>query len=262
MSNILLLVLLGIRIYFPLVFAQPSVPAAHVPPSGNKLGLTGNSVVGQKTLGAAWAYSWTNQMDLQVKESVPMIWGGFPSGQVPPVTGSSRWLMGFNEPDLKGQADLTPAQAVPLWSQIEQKYPDRLLVAPGPSHDHPEWIVQFRDAFIAKYGRPPRFDALSVHCYWGMAQQCIDLTKRYEGWASAWGTHEVWVTEFYLAREDQAKAFVAWMEADPMVTRYSPFVGWIDCSDRRTWHCAEGGDPSLLTRDMTKLTTIGRWYAR
>lgn len=264
MRTAILLLVLEISIYIPLLFnatAAP-VPGGGVPPSGNKLGLSGNSVVGQKTLGASWAYGWTNTMDPKVKESVPMIWGKFTPGQVPEVTGSSRWLMGFNEPDRRGQAEMTPDEAVPLWYEIEQKYPDRLLVAPSPSHADTEWLVRFRDAFIAKYGRSPRFDALSVHCYWGMAQQCIDVTEQFRGWALAWGVKELWVTEFYLRFEDQAKAFIAWMEADPMITRYSPFVGWMDCTDRRFWHCDEVGDPSLLTKDMTGLTTLGRWYAK
>lgn len=78
------------------------------------------------------------------------------------------------------------------------------------------------------------------------------------------GVGEVWVTEFYFSQETEARKFVAYLEAGPMVTRWSPFAGRLDCADAKKygyWDCAAGGDPSL-TDARGALTETGRWYAR
>lgn len=101
MNTLLALLVLGTTIYLPFVPFAPETKT-------NKLGLSGASALGQQTLGATWAYSWTNLMPTEgVREAVPMIRGAFDPAHVPEVTGSSRWIMGANEPDLQGQADVS-----------------------------------------------------------------------------------------------------------------------------------------------------------
>jgi hypothetical protein len=199
-------------------------------------------------------------------EAVPMIRD---AGQmhVTLLGGDSDWIMGFNEPDLPGQANMTPDEAAVLWREIEGRWPGRRLLGPAPSHLHPEWIVQFRDAYMRRYGQAPRLDGLAFHCYYRYASQCIALGERFVRWADEWGSEEVWCTEFAFLpvngpdAERQARRFVAWLEGEPGVTRYAPYVVHQAVCDQFWPDCRPGADPSLLDA-AGGVTEIGRWYAK
>lgn len=226
----------------------------------NKLGIAG-CVSDLSVLGASWCYSWTARPGCVAGETVPMIWDE--THVTDAFDGCSPWLMGFNEPDHPGQANLTANDAVAPWAAVEAQAMGRKLVAPVPAYGT-RWLLQFRAAFFAAQGRYPRFDALAVHCYAGNARACIDKVTTFEDLARAWGVPEIWVTEFFFADEREARAFVAYLEAEPMVTRYAPFVSRLDCADALKhgyWDCEKAGDPSLLDED-SELTRYGAWYAK
>lgn len=239
-------------VYLPLIEAVP-----------NKLGVAGCGQVG--TLGGAWCYAWSPYPGVQAGiEAVPMIRDAS-SVYALRLGGNSDWLMGFNEPDLAGQADLTPDEAAQLWRIVEAKWPDKLLVAPVPSHLHPYWLHGFYAAYVTRYGQAPRLDALAMHCYLPTAQECIALAEQYEGLAQAWGIREGWVTEFAWTSvsadwQAQIAQFTTYLEQSDFWMRYAPFVSYETC-DNEFWDCATAGDPSLFDR-FGQLTDIGRMYQR
>lgn len=187
---------------------------------------------------AYWEYNWENNTaGCPGVENVPMIWGA--ANVTKPLGGNSQWLMGFNEPDLTSQADISPAFAAELWHQIEQLYPSRKLLAPAPSNNpdgfstNPSWLADFRSAYISMYGGPPRMDGLAVHCYRQSASECITLTSQFGYTATLWNVPEVWVTEFSFSLTSpsnpkqairEAHTFVNWMEGQPRVTRFAWFA--------------------------------------
>lgn len=250
----------------PTVTPRPTATATAAPMAANKLGI-GGCVGSCGVLGCSWCYSWTPNPETWPgvdHERVAMVWGAGDVGKT--LGGNSIWLMGFNEPDLDGQANLSPARAAELWRQVEQLYPSRKLVAPAPSHLHPEWIGQFRDAYIAMYQSPPRLDALAFHCYW-TAAECIRIGKQFVAWAQAWGVPEVWCTEFAFVpawnadAAGDARRFVAWLEGERVITRYAPFVSYIRGGEAYWPDTRPEANPSVLTA-TGELTVIGRWYAR
>lgn len=214
-------------------------------------------------LGCSWCYSWSLAPGLvSGVETVGMVWDE--THVEDGLNASSGWVLGFNEPDLAGQANLTPAQAVGPWARVEERFRAFRLVCPAPSHLHPEWLGQFYEAFRAAKGRYPDCDALAVHCYWNNAARCIADTQARIAEAKRRGVGEVWVTEFFFSEQAEARAFASYLESEPMVTRWSPFVSRLDCADAKKygyWDCVAGGDPSLL-RETGQLTAIGAWYAR
>jgi hypothetical protein len=238
-------------VYLPVVYSVP-----------NKLGVAGCGPC--VTLGCSWCYSWSPWPGASAGvERVPMIRDAT-NVNVAQLGGNSDWLMGFNEPDLAGQADLAPDIAAALWRRIEERWPDKRLVAPVPSHLHPDWLVQWYEAYQIRYGQAPRIDALAMHCYLS-ATKCIALAQEYEGLATLWGVQEGWVTEFaYTAVvpnwEAQIAQLVTYLEQTPFWTRYAPFVSHESC-DNEFWNCAAAGDPSLLD-GFGQLTDIGRAYQR
>ena len=215
--------------------------------------------------GANWEYVWSpNPPDCQGIENVPMIWG---AGVPDSVTGNSSHLLGGNECDLDNQCNVSPQDYVAIWHLIEERFPNRKLVAPVPSHLHPEWIVQFRDAYIAQHQQPPRLDALAVHCYLWTAQECITLTNQYIGWANQWGIQDIWVTEFAFftgnvrsmdATLAEANAYIVWMRSQPIVSHFAWFAARIDESE--WWANSPGYNSPLFTIDGIR-TPFGTNYA-
>jgi hypothetical protein len=235
--------------------------------AGTNMGLRVDNCTGMGNLGSGWYYEWSPVVPMcpgRNWEAVPMLWGAAQVGQ--PLTGNSPWLLGFNEPDLPRQANITPTKAATLWRKVEALYPNRLLVAPVPSDRGLWWLKAWYAAYVTAYGQPPRMHALAMHCYGQRAADCMALVNEYTALAQAWNVGQVWLTEFAFmpkfgpAQGAEAWAFTQWLEANPLVTRYSPYVSWQDCSNG-TWDCAASGNPSLFERDG-RLSELGLWYAR
>jgi len=245
------------------------VPVYYVP-APHKLGLAGGTVEQAATIGASWLYDWTANpphSDAPV-EAVPMLardWGDRP---VPQVGGNSPYILGFNEPDLSSQANLTPQRAAVLWRRIEQAYPHRLVVSPAVSCGDLYWLVRFRLAYRELYGTWPRFDVLAAHCYRWNAAGCIQVAQQFATWVRDWQVPGgYWFTEFAFVpawaadAEREARAFVAYLEGDPLARRYAPFVAY---TERGVWYWPDtraAADPSLFVGPGSlELTDVGRWY--
>jgi len=79
-------------------------------------------------LNVSWAYNWsvTPPTNPQGLSFVPMLWGAsdVTSANIAALTngkatGQYDTLLAFNEPDSANQANMTPAQAIALWPQLE-----------------------------------------------------------------------------------------------------------------------------------------------
>ena len=175
----------------------------------------------------------------------PMLWNG--SFNAANVVASLRanpgikYMLVLNEPNVGGQAYLTPQQAAQLWPQYEAIAAQTgvKIVGPAitwgtmPGYSDP---VVWMDAFIAAYqaangGRSPQIDYLAFHWYdYGLSGQLDRLTK--------YGK-QFWVTEFAnwhsqtdgaqidtLAKQEaQMKDMVATCESRTDVVRYAWFTG-------------------------------------
>lgn len=215
---------------------------------------------------AIWEQGWSpTPANCAGVENVPMIWG---AGDVnTTVGGNSQYIMGFNEPDSSSQSNLTASQAATLWRQIEQKYPARKLVAPAPSGANPDWIVDFRNAYISLYAIPPRLDALDVHCYAWYAEQCITHTQKFISWADSWGISEVWVSEFSFSPTSpssptgsiaEAQTFINWAMGTSKVTRYAWFASRM--SGTEWWFNPQFNTPAVQWNTTSQLTSYGTMY--
>jgi len=211
------------------------MPIAKIPAPRKGMGLSYGVCSDAIAMGTRWQYGWTARPTAcNYTEDVPMIWGYSQMGAT--VTGDSPYLMGFNEPDRPGQANLTPGKAAELWHMLEAEHPDRLLVSPAPSHLHPEWLALFRGAYIGRYGTPPRLDVLAIHCY-GTLAGCQPVIQQVINYAQAWNiAGGVWVTEFAVLPcwySDPADAvaeeqrLIEWMESQASITRYAHFAARI-----------------------------------
>lgn len=191
-------------------------------------------------------------------ESVAMAWDE--RAMDLPMGGTSRWVMGPNECDLYSQCGQTPQQMVPMWRVFEQNNEGRLLVAPSTVDFG--WLYEFRELYIAEYGEPPRFNALSMHIYCETpnADSCAEYFENvidyYRYYADLWGVKELWLTEFaHITKPVEfLENCLPWLETK--VDRYAWFA--TEYPDGVPWWLDRWPNTSLW-RDGV-LTKIGEAY--
>lgn len=230
-------------------------------------------------VGARWHYNWHfDPGSCPDVEAVPMIWGGPQvdtlNADSSRLKGNSIWVMGFNEPNISSQANLTPAAAAVKWHTVERLYPDRKLLSPAVSQDGIAWLRQFYGAYRDRYGYPPRMNNLAVHIYagWTLAG-AKDLFRRTldEMWtlARSWGINGLQVTEWaYALREpgqagiDETVAFIPWaikeMEGRPYIYRHAYFQ--LSYAHDEPWAFGPDCWTSLVDYTTGDLTVFGEAY--
>ncbi len=159
-------------------------------------------------LKANWYYTWGLEPSQEVDgvEFVPMFWGAnnvtadncrkvnelFEQGKI-------YYVLGFNEPDLKEESNLSVAAALEKWEFLCNNLDPRIkLVSPAPSYPTRAWLDDFM-AGVKEKGL--RCDYVAVHMYAGIGttnyQSVIkDVYNKYG--------KKVWITEF-APRDDNAK---------------------------------------------------------
>ncbi len=152
-----------------------------------------------------------------------------------------KYMLVLNEPNVSGQAYMTPQQAAQLWPQYEAIAAQTgvKIVGPAitygtmPNYQNPEdWLDAFYAAYqAANNNRNPQIDYLAFHWYdYGLADQLNNLDKY---------NKPIWVTEFanwhsqndgvqittLAEQEAQMTDMVAICESRPDVFRYAWFTG-------------------------------------
>ncbi|NTU66103.1 MAG: hypothetical protein HGB05_22535 [Chloroflexi bacterium] len=218
-------------------------------------------------LGVAWVWNWgTQPPTFPGVESVPGVWNASFIGQ--PLGGNSAWLLGFNEPEHADQSNMTPEAGARAWRDLEAAYPDRKLTSPQVVHPGEYWLERWYAAYVVYYEQAPKIDALAVHTYYG--NDITDYKRQvtyYVDLAAQWGVEEVWVTEFAFAPAldgtvrnsvEQLTDYIAWLDQQPAVTRYSVWTNRVECTDI----APDGIFDTPLYAASGVLTAAGRAYAR
>ena len=219
----------------------------------------------------SWYYDWgveppaVSQGQLSGIEWVPMIWGAISSGDVAGIEAripeGSKYLLGFNEPNFKSQANLTPAQAASMWPNLEKIAADKglQLVSPavnwcggcvdGVTNDPTDWLDKF---FAACPGC--KVDYIAIHSYAPSSAALKSYIEKFRKY-----NKPLWITEF--APWDPPKPdhdgvlkymleAIPILENEPLVFRYSWFATRVGSNT----------DISLLAENGV-LTKVGQLYA-
>lgn len=218
-----------------------------------------------------WFYTWGLSVPIeqapQNSEFVPMFWGksSVTDANIAYVKqlksqGRANYVLGFNEPDLPDQANMTVADALALWPQLETI--GLPLGSPAASWPTRQWIYDFMDQAIAQ-GR--RVDFICVHMYVGTDENAFvqvlqDLNNKYH--------KPIWITEFATAANNAStmadnpyspatvlafmQRLLPKLEALDFVQRYSWFSG--SPTSAHLWS-------SALVDKNGNLTDLGKWYS-
>ena len=132
---------------------------------------------------------------------MPLIWGAanVNAGTLSQVRGEGPYLLGFNEPDMSGQANMTPAQALSLWPQLMAtglKLGSPAVASGGATPGG--WLDQFMSGAKA---RGYRVNFITLHWYGGdfATGPAVSQLESYPQAVHARYHKPIWLTEFALA---------------------------------------------------------------
>jgi hypothetical protein len=203
------------------------------------------------TANASWYYNWTNNppsgsvpTGVTPPEYVPMLWGAnwvtdanITALKTAQASGKYKNLLGFNEPDMGGQANMTVAQAISLWPKLQQT--NLRLGSPACSYTN-QW---FSDFMTAAATNNLRVDFICLHTYRapnvagtvsGIKQWITDTYNKYKKpiWLTEFGAPDCktlgWCGTAPALTQAQVDAYVkeviAMLEDCPYVERYAWFM--------------------------------------
>ena len=199
-------------------------------------------------LGCSWYYNWepwpAKTAGASRADFVPMMWSGkhVTDENLEFVKSSGcKVLLGFNEPDGEGQANMTVAEAIALWPKLEAT--GMRLGSPGTTTGAP-WLDEFMKEAKAKN---LRVDILCLHWYGDITRpDPVGALKKYLEYY--WEKYHlpIWLTEYsgadfdYHLRkttvEDNAKfaaESVEMLEKLPFVERYAWYAPMVSSHDRQ-----------------------------
>jgi len=227
-----------------------------------------------------WFYDWgvhAKFFDYST-EYVPMIWserldwyGGASRVAALAAANPGRYWLIWNEPDLAGQANITPDRGAQLYHQMEELIlgadPTAKLIIGGVSQlGWPQWPEQFLAAYKTLYGKEPTHVGWHLHFYPGdevntdpdgAAKHTQEYVQNARAWVDNNGGGELWLTEFGVGSTDKAaqaymSRIVPWLQNYKGVNRFAWFaidttyIGWTA--------------GSLMDRNFN-LTELGKLYA-
>lgn len=228
-----------------------------------------------------WYYTWgTFISDSQLGYAplnigfVPMFWNGASVTQeninklnALYEEGKIAYILGFNEPDLTAEANMSVADALAKWKIIcENLNPGIKLISPAtsyPSLSETGWLVQFMNG-AAEQGL--RVDYIGVHIYQPNLASLFTtpVNAIYEKWGK-----KVWITELGV-RDDDTNGDVAKNKYTPtqiltFAQTLLPQLEEMEAVDRYAWFNASptmsGLWPCALIDANGLTTTFGDYYS-
>ncbi|MCD5310487.1 glycoside hydrolase family protein [Kineosporia babensis] len=227
-----------------------------------------------KNSGVSWYYNWAPQPN-GVKapkgvDFVPMIWGKDSVTKANLAAAKkhgkqSNTLLGFNEPDLGEQSNMTPQQALDLWPQLE-KTGMRLgspAVAWGADQDG-KWLDQFMKG--AKK-RGYRVDFITLHWY-GSDFRSAQATNQLKQYVTAvrkkYPKKPIWITEYALMNFGAGQKFPSATNQANFVKKSTAMLNKLKYVEHYSWFAfptsTNGQDETGLYRPGGAITKPGKAY--
>ena len=261
-----------------LLFTLPA--CAKSPKRGIAYDLASTADMSALSPGVSWWYDWgaapnpalpgTAQTTYGM-DYLPMLWNfNFDAAQIVAYLQANpqvKYLLVLNEPNVGGQAWLTPQQAAASWPQYEAVALATGVKIVGPQitwgtmanyQDPVAWLDAFFAAYEQAQGHAPQVDYLGFHWYdYGLAAQLNRLEKYKK---------PLWVTELanwhsgdpvaitkLAEQESQMRKMVSMLEGRADVFRYAWFTGRVSPDPHFS---------SLLAPAAGTLTGLGVLYLR
>jgi RNA polymerase sigma factor (sigma-70 family) len=234
---------------------SPAAPAATRPPTPSPAAAAPAATTAKKGVGAwafsgatqalaesgaSWYYTWSATPGVAGPagvQFVPMIWG---SADVTASTlGQAKQegpdLLGFNEPDMSSQSNMTPAQALSLWPQLMATGMQLGSPAVADNAATPgSWLDQFMSGAAA---RGYRVNFITLHWY-GADFDTAAAVSQLEGYLQAVHARyhlPIWVTEFALANFGGSPSTPSPQQQAAFVTAATAMLQGVGYVQRYAW---------------------------
>ena len=219
------------------------------PKRGVSFNFTNNADLEALQAGTSWFYNWgtsPNQVTdtyhrVYGYEFCPMAWNGnWNSSAIRDYVIANpdcKYLLAFNEPNFREQANLTPRQAADRWPELMALARELGLKVISPACNYSAWTEysspeKWLDEFFS-YVDIDDIDGLAIHSYMGWAS----ATKWYVSTYIEKYKKPIWLTEFCawddfssnnggtaLVQRREMIDLLEYLETEPMVAKYAWFI--------------------------------------
>ena len=192
----------------------------------------------------SWAYNWGGSLSGSLPtdvEFIPMLWGakdfgGWATTIETVLSSGSNYILGFNEPDIASQANMSPSDAANYYQTYITPYSGKAkLISPSVTSSTDSGVgLSWFESFMSSC-QDCSISGLAVHWYGTTADEFKSFVTQAISTASAHGLSELWITEFALSADLNGSSDLAttaafinevipWLESQTAVTRYSYFM--------------------------------------
>lgn len=247
---------------------SPSAATAEL--LAGKKGISVNTVAGVnealRDVRAGWFYNWASDLQGVGKpagtEFVPMIWG---AGAVTPqqldkAKSLGTTLLGFNEPDMSGQANMSVERALSLWPQLQGT--GMRLGAPAVAFGGDQaggWLDRFMSGAAAQ-GR--RVDFIPLHWYGSdFSAAAVEHLRGYLQAVYNRYRKPIWLTEYALIDFTQATPrYPSQAQQSAFVTNSTAMLQGLSFVERYAWFTLSTATAPTGLYDGTRANSSGTAY--
>jgi hypothetical protein len=220
----------------------PSAPPPAMTTSKKGVGAWGFSGASQALAesGVSWYYTWSASPGVSSppgEQFVPMIWGAADvnASTLSQVKQEGDDLLGFNEPDMSGQSNMTPAQALSLWPQLMAT--GMTLGSPAVADDGATpggWLDQFMTGAAA---RGYRVNFITLHWYGSDFAPAAAVGQLQAYLQAVYARYHlpIWLTEFALANFGGSPATPTPRQQAAFVTAATAMLQRLSYVQRYAW---------------------------
>ncbi|MDQ0784999.1 sigma-70 family RNA polymerase sigma factor [Streptomyces sp. B3I8] len=219
--------------------------------------------------GAGWYYTWsTAHPGITASggaDFVPMVWGAksVTTQALAEAKAAGPYLLGFNEPDMSAQSNMTVDQALDLWPKLQAT--GATLGSPAVAYGGDRaggWLDRFMSG--AKQ-RGYRVDFVALHWYGGdfRTAAAVDQLRGYLSAVYARYHKPIWLTEFALIDFSQGTRYPTDTEQAAFLTSATKMLAGLPYVRRYAWFglgTDDAGPGTTLFRSGSTLTAEGRAF--
>ncbi|MFJ1598819.1 sigma-70 family RNA polymerase sigma factor [Streptomyces sp. NPDC088261] len=219
--------------------------------------------------GAGWYYTWGTDHSFVGSgsaEYVPMIWGkdSVDAANLARARAAGPYLLGFNEPDMGAQSNMTVDQALALWPKLQDN--GKILGSPAVAFGGDTaggWLDRFMSG--AK-SRGYRVDFITLHWYGGdfRTEAAVGQLRSYIEAVHARYGKPIWLTEFALTDFSQATPrFPTEDEQAAFLASAAKMLAGLPYVQRWAWFglpASDTGPSTGLYRSGPAITPAGRAF--
>ncbi len=253
-----------------------TVPGGTTPPTtppaggGTKKGVSTWQFTGlagaMKDVKASWYYNWATNNDSMPADAefVPMIWDETfdTPANLAKVKSEGSTLLGFNEPDMSGQANMSVEQALQLWPDLQNT--GMRLGSPAVAFGGDTaggWLDRFMTGVRQK---GLRVDFITLH--WYGSDFSSAAAGQFMGYVKA--VHDrynlpIWITEYGLMNFTGSPKYPNTQQITSFITNSTAQLQAASYVERYAWFSLPAVGDSVdygLYRDATTPTEAGKAY--